>query len=385
MNNNTISVIVPIFNIRQYLHECINSIINQTYTDLQIILVDDGSTDGSEEVCDEFASEDNRIEVIHKVNGGLVSARKAGLLQAKGEFVGFVDGDDFINKYMFELLIDEIKRTNVEFVHAGYLYGENSISVLEREVVKIEDKREQLLQSTLKMEGKYLSPSIWSKLFKASVIKEAYSKVNDANSYGEDLICLFYLMFICKTMATIDRPLYYYRRRNDSIIRKKDIRTLADMASMAEVLRHILIENGLYNVYWKDLIDERLAKNIFDKVISLGSYFQYAKHEFPHPELLLKKRIIIYGAGAVGRDYYSQFCRYENFEIVAWVDKKPAQYNYKYITIRNANQITEIEADYIVVAVANQRMADSIITEILTYGIDRKRIIWEEPLKMGIV
>ena len=102
--NIKISIIVPVYNIEKYISECIESIINQTYKNLQIILVDDGSTDKSGIICDEYARKDTRINVIHQKNGGLVSARKSGLRNVEGEFVGFVDGDDYIEPDMYENL-----------------------------------------------------------------------------------------------------------------------------------------------------------------------------------------------------------------------------------------------------------------------------------------
>lgn len=102
MKRNMISVIVPIYNIQEYLPQCIDSIINQTYTELEIILVDDGSTDSGGSICDEYALNDSRVKVIHKKNGGLVSARKAGIRAAHGEYITFVDGDDWIERDTYQ-------------------------------------------------------------------------------------------------------------------------------------------------------------------------------------------------------------------------------------------------------------------------------------------
>lgn len=106
-----ISIIVPVYNIQEYLSRCIDSIINQTYKNIEIILVDDGSTDKSGTICDEYAGKDNRIIVIHKENGGVSSARNAGLDIAKGDYIGFVDGDDYIEKDMYQVLIDDALQT----------------------------------------------------------------------------------------------------------------------------------------------------------------------------------------------------------------------------------------------------------------------------------
>ena len=114
-----ISIIVPIYNIEAYLEECIKSIIKQTYKELEIILVDDGSTDGSSEICDEFAAQDKRIKVIHKQNEGLVLARKNGLQYVKGDYVLFVDGDDCIALNYYETLVNALKKNESDIVRMG--------------------------------------------------------------------------------------------------------------------------------------------------------------------------------------------------------------------------------------------------------------------------
>lgn len=111
-----ISVIVPVYNVEDYLEECINSILGQTYKNLEIILVDDGSTDNSSKICDIYEKKDKRIKVIHKENGGLSSARNEGLKYRTGEYISFVDSDDFIDKTMYEKLYSAIKKYDADVV-----------------------------------------------------------------------------------------------------------------------------------------------------------------------------------------------------------------------------------------------------------------------------
>ena len=187
-----ISIIVPIYNIEAYLEECIKSIIKQTYKELEIILVDDGSTDGSSEICDEFASQDKRIKVIHKQNEGLVLARKNGLQYVKGDYVLFVDGDDWIESNMCEELMKVMKQTDADIVHSGYFrelvlnlppglyYSRNSYRAdefIRKHILNAEPDEE-------------ISFSIWSKLFRTPVIKKSYGLVPDCVDYGEVLLNL---------------------------------------------------------------------------------------------------------------------------------------------------------------------------------------------------
>ena len=114
----TISIIVPIYNVERYLVQCIDSILNQTYKEIQVILVDDGSTDSSGKICDEYRQKDNRIVVIHQENKGLVAARKEGLKKSAGEYVGFVDGDDYIEPQMYARLLAIMESTEADIVHS---------------------------------------------------------------------------------------------------------------------------------------------------------------------------------------------------------------------------------------------------------------------------
>ena len=122
-----ISVIVPVYNVEQYLERCVDSIINQTYKNLEIILVNDGSTDNSGQLCDELAKKDDRIRVIHKKNGGLSDARNVGIDEAESELIGFIDSDDYIDEDMYELLINNMKNANADLSMCGHFDVYNNV------------------------------------------------------------------------------------------------------------------------------------------------------------------------------------------------------------------------------------------------------------------
>ena len=122
-----LSVVIPVYNVEKYLDKCVESIVNQTFKDLEIILVDDGSTDESGKMCDEWTEKDTRIKVIHKINGGLSSARNAGIKQAKGEYISFIDSDDFVEQDMYATMVEALDRTGKDIASCGRivdLWGE---------------------------------------------------------------------------------------------------------------------------------------------------------------------------------------------------------------------------------------------------------------------
>ena len=136
MFKKVVSVIVPIYNIERYINRCIDSILDQTYTLLEIILVDDGSTDNCSQICDDYAKKDQRIIVIHKKNSGLSDARNSGIEVAHGDYLMFVDGDDWIRKDMISLLIRSVQKNNVKLGMCGYYKVNESDSLLQEEILE---------------------------------------------------------------------------------------------------------------------------------------------------------------------------------------------------------------------------------------------------------
>ena len=128
---NKISIIIPVYNVEKYLSTCLNSVINQTYQNLEIILVNDGSTDACPKICEEYATKDNRIKVIHKQNGGLSDARNVGLKQTTGNLVSFVDSDDVLALDFYQKLINVLIKNNADIAECGFLKFENETSTWE--------------------------------------------------------------------------------------------------------------------------------------------------------------------------------------------------------------------------------------------------------------
>ncbi len=135
MEDKLISIIIPVYNVERYLRECIDSIIAQTYKNLEIILVDDGSSDKSGEICDEYSKKDSRIKVIHKKNGGLSDARNVALDIAKGDYIGFIDSDDYIEKDMFQILYNLAEEYNAEISSISFY------KMLENKVISVRNSR----------------------------------------------------------------------------------------------------------------------------------------------------------------------------------------------------------------------------------------------------
>lgn len=215
-----ISVIVPVYNMEQYLERCVNSIRQQTYEDLEIILVDDGSTDHSPQMCDAYAEQDARIKVVHKQNGGLSDARNAGLAVATGMYIGYVDSDDWIEPQMYEKLYYACVAHEAQIAICRYakMYQDGTITGGTNEVVPL--SREELLQIYICDNSEYtIYNSVWSKLFHRDLVDGVLFPVG-RNS--EDI--MYTTKAFCKTSKAVyvDECLYnYVLDRADSIMNVK--------------------------------------------------------------------------------------------------------------------------------------------------------------------
>lgn len=382
MNKKQISIIVPIYNIEQYLDRCISSIVAQTYKDIEIILVDDGSTDDSGMICDKYASADQRVKVIHKSNGGLVSARKKGLSVAEGEYIGFVDGDDFIEEMMYEKLVTSIEEQQVDFIHSGYLKNSNQIYSVKSEkkyrlnsmVNKIEIIRDLVLDETREQS---ITPSIWSKLFRSNLIKEIYANVPDSQPYGEDLLCLCECILKCDTFGVISDAYYNYLKRGDSICNEKKIDNIQREMRLYETLKRLFEKYGLYAEI-HDSLERFYLKNLLTCIKQLTDII-CPVYQYPVIDELLGKRVLLYGAGEVGRDYYAQICQNMNCTIVAVADKNANKYHFDFMRLIRAEEIVNFKYDVILIAVLNEKTAAAIRDELVTWGIAEEKILWRSP------
>ena len=223
------SIIVPIYKVEQFLRECITSVINQTYKNWELILVDDGSPDNCPTICDEYACTDERIKVIHKPNGGLVSARKAGLEIATGDYVWCLDGDDQLELNGLTVVEENISEIKPDVICFGYsIYYTSEIS-RKKEIKGVEygyysrDRMEKSIFPLLMYEEKphTIGPNIWSKIFKTEIYRYYQTKVDSSISMGEDGACIYPLLTNAQSLLILPECLYLYRCNPTSMTKTK--------------------------------------------------------------------------------------------------------------------------------------------------------------------
>lgn len=241
-----ISIIVPVYNVEKYLKQCIDSILLQSFQNWECILVDDGSVDNSGNICDEYATKDSRIQVVHKKNGGVCSARNIGLLNANGEWIYFVDSDDILYPNALSLF-DEMTLNSVDAIMAGYTvspeYYDRIILKNIQNKYSIKSIRDALMEMYMPTDFSYQG-YLWCKLFKKSIIVENSLQFNEAISFNEDR--LFIVEYLCKCknpIAYTTNPVYGYVNRSSgamgSLQKKYNPRFITDFEAFIQMYNMI--------------------------------------------------------------------------------------------------------------------------------------------------
>ena len=210
-----ISVIVPIYKVETYLDKCVRSIVEQTYTNLEIILVDDGSPDRCGDMCEDWAKKDNRIQVLHKENGGLSDARNAGLAVATGKLVSFIDSDDWISSDFIQTLYQAMERSGAQIAECAIELVDEQGNVLRKRGPEKEETLEKIeaLRRLILEEGVY--QTVWNKLYRREVIEGI---LFEKGKYNEDDFWTYQIFDRVEKLALVNKPMYYYLQRGGSIM-----------------------------------------------------------------------------------------------------------------------------------------------------------------------
>ena len=386
--NLKITVIVPVYNSELWLSRCIDSVLDQTHQNLQVILIDDGSTDSSGKICDDYAKRDKRVEVYHTTNRGLVAARKEGILHAQGNYIGFVDADDYIESDMFETLLHDLCESNADFIHTGYIEEtEKSRIVTEFEdrvftFANREEKEDIIAKYVLQPEnGRHICNSVWSKLFKKDLISKCYPALPDEQQYGEDFLCLCLCILESRVIRLRKRAFYHYVIREGSLCHQDVMGKIIEETKLNYHFNHILREyEGDTYKRIKKYISYYLAKSCFGIVERcVEGKVHVSRFWYEDANALKGKKVVLYGAGRVGQDFYMQLCRYQEIEIAAWIDSNWQKYHFEYARTAGPAELEKSEYDEVIVAVNAEGVAKEIIGVLTDYGVPVEKIVWKKP------
>lgn len=367
-----ISVVVPVYNVEEYIVDCLESIVHQTYRDIEIILVDDGSTDRSGAICDEYARRDNRITVIHKENGGLVSARKAGVALATGEYTSYVDSDDWIDRDMYEKLLVEMGQEKPDVMAFGYVKEYATFSEIQKEYLYprmyYKEERKDIVKQFVKENNYFYTPivgqTIWSKLIKTEIIKKKQQEVDNRIKVGED--CVSYACILeADTLLMSEEYPYHYRVRKNSIMHQSNIdeyeryklliRYLAAIVKDEEYLEPLLMQMAYYFLLIMD------AKRLISST---------EKVELLFPDVKKNNRIVLYGKGVIGKSLYSVIVNEQYCDVKAWVDS---------LDVEHLLNMNEDAYDYVLITIGLSKLVRAMEEKLIEHGVPREKIKRIQP------
>lgn len=387
--NVLVSILVPVYNVQKYLRQCLNSIIAQTYDCLEIILVDDGSTDESGNICDYYAKKDSRIQVIHKENGGLVSARKTAVNKATGSYAICVDSDDWIETDMVEVLLAEALKHNADMVTSGVWreYGNHTVEEFDYFESGVYDREmiERSIFPKLICTDKFfqwgLNTHIYNKLFKCDLLRKNQNLALDSIRIGEDAAVVYPFVFEVKCIIVTKNIFYHYRMRENSIMdsyfKEEYERTKLLITYLRERMKTLKLMNVTEQSIQNELKGQLERQLQFlekfllimkepDRVIKIKK----DKTVYPFTNLKSDDKIILYGAGRVGESVYYTFKKLNCCKIICRADQRKSE-NKKIIGIE---EIKQYKYDKIVLGIGNKQVADQAEQQLLEMKIKRDKI-----------
>lgn len=388
-----ISIIVPVYNAEKYLPICLDSIVSQTYKNLQIILVDDGSTDKSSKICDTYAEADSRILTIHQENHGAVYARNIGIENAEGEYIAFADADDWLESNMIERLYKSLMINDADVSMCGRREdtGSTSISVNHGFLVGYYDKNKMIeeIYPNMIVNTSFFQwgifPGLWDKLFKKELLKRMHADVDIRITMGDDALCIYPYLLKANSIYILDECLYHYRQTPTSMVHQQ-----GDSAKERERFQLLYHEgNRLFKKY-ADIYDlreqwkEYVLFLMLPRADILYENMEQLPYLYPYPHVKKGSRIILYGAGLYGQRLYSWIQRTGFCEVVALVDRNWEELRRQGIPAEAPDMIETLQYEHIVITCSFARTRKAIYDYLKQKVSEDKIQVMDEELVMSI-
>jgi glycosyltransferase involved in cell wall biosynthesis len=378
-----ISVIVPIFRIEPYLPKCVESLLKQSFLNFELILVDDGSPDNCPQICDDYAKLDPRVRVIHKENGGLLSARKAGLKAATGKYISYVDGDDWVDKYYLDILFKLMEANEADLVVTAHFreFDGKIETILPKSTGNYGAKeiKETILPNAI-YTGRFcehgISTYVWNKLFRRDLLSKILYDVPNEIIMGEDAAITYAYLSIAERLTVSSIPLYYYRQRHDSIVKSIE-------NPKTEYYRLGLLMHFLHSKLQKVLDEENLKKQItyylYSQILVRSGGLIYddqgAMIFNPFLNVASKSKVVVYSSGSFGQHILSTNTKKHFFEIVQWIDLDYHELSIGGNFVKPFSSFNNAEFDHLIIATINPSYYDWIKDELILMGMDDKKIV----------
>lgn len=384
-----LSMVVPVYNCEKYLDECIQSILKQTYTRFELIIVNDGSTDDSLSICERYAREDSRVKVYDIKNSGAYQARKYGANRAVGELITFADADDWLDLNTFETYMNIYEAYKPDICTFSYIYDEKDtasrLNLYEDGLYDRERVRGIISQMMFdpKIGMRRINPSVACKLMKRDLYLKVTEKVTERINLGEDALVTYPAICCADSLYVSNDKMYHYRRNVESLTTKIRQERVAEIGLFQKSLEDVLDGMGLRETLQSQI--DHYVRSFFGMMTENWYHLSASgiKYAFPYGRISNDQKIVIYGAGEVGKSYVYSLKAHGYNNLTAWIDKRgDGLYEYESEKVYGLQKLKECEYDVIVIAVYNEDVALEITENLITGGVDREKIFWEKPTKI---
>lgn len=373
-----ISIIMPFRNAGQYIEKCISSILDQKFTNFELIVVNDNSQDDSEKVCNSFCNVDNRIVLLNNQGYGVVEARNTAIRNARGEYVCFCDADDYVDNEFVGSFVDIINCESPDMIAMGIIKDVKDDRIYEHNHIHcgVYEKVEliNMFSKMLHWSGLFefgINPYLVSKCIRTELARDIMEQTNHHIKEGEDAAIVFPCMLKSKKIVVSDECHYHYISRDDSVTHTRSFDYFENCAILYQDIKK-KFENTDYYDIMRPQLDWYIRMLIY---IENPNAFEMRTHIFPFGKIEKGSRIVLYGAGNVGNLYEYQVKSQEYARVVLWVDGSWERYSGDGRHIKSPECINNTEFDYVVIAIDNVEIAKHIRTYLLGLGVADTKIV----------
>lgn len=377
-----LSVILPAYNAKDSIKKCIESVLMQKYEDFELIIIDDGSTDGTSAICDEYAKNDKRIRVIHQDNHGLLSSRCIGVRAARGEYIGFVDADDWIEPEYYEILMSELKDSDIISSGAIKLFtDENGREETVKNKTAVgsyssENALTELYKNMLCCSAPFefgILPYMWNKIFRKDILLPILERVDKRIFDGEDASLSYVYLLKSEKITLSDYCGYHYMIHNQSMSNKKRAHEFYNESCL-----YMWLYDQFSNSKYKEVLIPQLNRYMLMMLWKRNPemYIEENKFVFPVERIPYGSKVVIYGAGDMGKAYVAQNNQNHHCDIVAWADRRHESVQIsKGIKCIPPNEISREVFDYILIAINSSKISHSVSDWLERNDIPQYKII----------
>ena len=376
-----VSIVVPVYNAENYLDQCVTSIMGQTYRHLEIILVNDGSTDHSLEICRKYAEIDKRITVVEQINQGVVKARKTGVEAATGDFIGWADADDWMESGYIEGLVRLQEESNADIVAATHFHDIGSDSRLIKNGVDTGIYDVKQLLPVMLYTGEFfeygITPQLYTKLFRADILKKTQFMVADNIIAGDDAAVVYPSLLMAEKVCVSNITGYHYVQHPASITKTGFSDEPARIRMLIEYLNDIFRKAGV-----SEWMNHQLATyENYMLALRQIDIFDAADSEkilVPYGGFRENDRLVIYGAGVLGQKIYHYLEADGRVKLTGWLDKNYEVYRKQGFGVDSSDLLSKVnlEFDYIVIANITESVAMMMKDFLLASGVAEEKIRW---------